>query len=152
MTKQEVFEYVLRNSDINPNHLQYMLDALVESSNTNLEDATANATDIVKGKTAYISTGKVTGTFEGILTNDANAIAGDILTGKTAYINGKKVTGTAPAKEESTIVPNTSDQTIAAGTHLTGLITIKGDPNLIAENIKQGISIFGITGTYNGVL
>lgn len=81
-------------------------------------------------------------------TSDANALATDLLTGKTAYVNGGKITGTAPAKEATTITPTTSDQTVAAGTHLTGLLTIKGDSNLLAENIKQGVTIFGIEGTY----
>ena len=92
----------------------------------------------------------VTGNYNGLNTADANAVEGDLLAGKTAYVNGKKITGTAPAKEASTITPTTSDQTVAAGTHLTGLLTIKGDPNLIAANIKKGVTIFGIEGTYTG--
>lgn len=52
------------------------------------------------------------------------------------------------AKAAATITPGTSDQTIAAGTYLSGAQTIAGDPNLIAANIKAGVTIFGITGTY----
>ena len=83
-------------------------------------------------------------------TSDATATAGDIRTGKTAYVDGSKITGSAPAKEATTITPTTTDQTVAAGTHLTGILTIKGDPNLLAENIKSGVTIFGIEGTYTG--
>lgn len=85
----------------------------------------------------------VTGTF----TNDANATAGEILTGKTAYVNGNKVTGTIASKGAQTYTPGTSDQTIANGQYLIGDQTIKGDANLVAENIKQGVSIFGVTGS-----
>ena len=46
-----------------------------------------------------------------------------------------------------TITPTTSDQTISSGQYLTGTQTIKGDPNLIASNIKKNIEIFGVTGT-----
>lgn len=42
--------------------------------------------------------------------------------------------------------PTTIDQTIPAETYITGTQTIKGDSNLIASNIKSGVSIFGIDG------
>lgn len=85
----------------------------------------------------------VTGTF----TSDATAAAGEILTGKTAYVNGNKVTGTIASKGAQTYTPGTSNQTIANGQYLIGDQTIKGDTNLVAENIKQGVSIFGVTGS-----
>ena len=113
------------------------------------DDANALAENIDTGKTAYVAGKKVIGTSTKIDTNDANAVATDLLVGKTGYVNGKKVTGTAPAKEATTITPSTSDQTVASGTHLTGVLTIKGDPNLIAENIKSGVTIFGVEGTYS---
>jgi len=46
-----------------------------------------------------------------------------------------------------TYTPGTSDQTIAAGQYLSGVQTIKGDANLKAENIADGVSIFGVLGT-----
>ena len=49
-----------------------------------------------------------------------------------------------------TITPTISDQTIAANQYLTGEQTIKGDSNLISENIKKNVSIFGITGSCLG--
>lgn len=88
----------------------------------------------------------VTGTF----TSDATATDGEILTGKTAYVNGNKVTGTIASKGAQTYTPGTSNQTIANGQYLIGDQTIKGDANLVAKNIKQGVSIFGVTGTAVG--
>lgn len=49
-----------------------------------------------------------------------------------------------------TITPSTTDQTIASGLYLTGTQTIEGDANLIAENIKSGVTIFGVVGIYSG--
>lgn len=76
----------------------------------------------------------------------ATAAASDILSGKTAYVNGSKITGNIPSKAAAIYTPGTTNQEIAAGQYLSGKQTIKGDANLLAANIKKGISIFGVTG------
>lgn len=53
-------------------------------------------------------------------------------------------------KSAATYTPSTSNQTIAASQYLSGAQTIKGDANLVAGNIKSGVSIFDVTGTYAG--
>ena len=53
-------------------------------------------------------------------------------------------------KAAATYTPSTSNQTIAASIYLSGAQTIKGDSNLVAGNIKSGVSIFGVSGTYTG--
>lgn len=53
-------------------------------------------------------------------------------------------------KSAATYTPGTSNQTIAANQYLNGAQTIKGDANLVAGNIKSGVSIFGVAGTYAG--
>lgn len=47
-----------------------------------------------------------------------------------------------------TITPMATAQTIPADVYLTGVQTIAGDANLVAGNIKSGVSIFGVVGTY----
>ena len=105
-------------------------------------DANLVAANIAKGKSIF----GISGTY----TSDANAVAGNILSGKTAYVNGNKITGSIPSKGAATYTPGTSNQTIASGQYLSGTQTIKGDANLIASNIKKGVSIFGVTGTSTG--
>ena len=83
-------------------------------------------------------------------TSDATAAAADILKDKTAYVNGQKVTGTITSVNAQTITPTTTDQTVNGNVFLVGAITVAGDANLLAENIKSGVTIFGVTGIYTG--
>lgn len=79
---------------------------------------------------------------------DANVTGSKMLSGMVAYKSAGKVTGTIQSQAAQTITPGASDKTIASGKYLSGAQTIKGDANLLAENIKSGISIFEVTGTY----
>ncbi len=83
--------------------------------------------------------------------NFGDATAADVAAGKTfTSAAGLKATGTMQSKAAATYTPGTSDQTIASGQYLSGAQTIKGDSNLVAGNIKSGVSIFGVSGTYSG--
>lgn len=87
---------------------------------------------------------------EGIDTSDATAVSGDILLNKTAYVKDEKITGTIVSKEAQTYIPSIENQIIDDKQYLQGKQTILGDANLIAENIRTGITIFNVIGTYNG--
>jgi hypothetical protein len=67
--------------------------------------------------------------------------AGNVLTGTT--IAG--VAGTMPNHGAPTLTPGTSNQGLAAGYYSGG--TVLGDPELIANNIRSGVNIFGIIGS-----
>ena len=79
-----------------------------------------------------------------------------LITASHTQQSGQVTGGTTAATEQlttqgaQTITPTTTDQTIAAGKYLTGAQTIKGDANLVAGNIKDGVTIFGVEGTYEG--
>lgn len=62
-----------------------------------------------------------------------------------------------PVLQDKTVTPTTSDQTITADSGKDGLgtVTVKGvtaaiDANITAGNIKDGVTILGVTGTYDG--
>ena len=61
------------------------------------------------------------------------------------------LTASVTTKAAATITPGTTNQTIASGTYLTGTQTISGDADLVAGNIKSGVQIFGVTGSYSGL-
>ena len=87
------------------------------------------------------------GTAKFMDTSDATANSADIINGHTAYAHGAKVTGTMPVKMAATYTPTTADQTIQADQFLKGAQTIKGDANLVASNIRSGVTIFNVQGT-----
>lgn len=90
---------------------------------------------------------------EGKVTPAGTAVAGDVLSGKT-FMNstGQLVTGTMTNRGGAqTVTPGTSNKTLNAG-YYSGNITVQGDSNLKAENIKSGVSIFGINGTLSSSL
>jgi hypothetical protein len=135
----------------------------------------ALVSEVFSGKTFYSddSTVKLTGTFapnaadikagvtlanvEGTFTADGDATSADILLNKIAYANGAQVVGTIPTITEGLGTYSTVDGTTVKilapegycdGT--TSLVTVT-EANLLAENIKEGVTIFGVTGTYTGV-
>lgn len=122
------------------------------ASGTTLSQVTVTkpATLLAENIKKDVVIGGVTGSFDAVNTRDANATSGDILLNKTGYVNNTKVTGTIPSKAAATITPTTTDQTIASGQYLSGTQTILGDANLLAENIKKDVVIFGITGSHEG--
>ena len=86
----------------------------------------------------------------GIDTRDATATANDIISGKTAYVNGEKITGAIPNNGELNITPSTETQSIPAGYTSGGIVRAVDnfiDENIVAENIKLGVTILGVEGT-----
>ena len=62
------------------------------------------------------------------------------------------VPSTTVKLQEKTATPSQAEQVISPDSGYDGLskVTINGDSDLVATNIKQGINIFGIEGTYQG--
>lgn len=88
-------------------------------------------------------------------TSDATATAAEILTGKTAYKAGAKITGTMPNQGSKTlnVAKKGTAVTIPMGFH-DGSGKAQLDPTeaakLIPENLRDGVTVFGVTGTMSG--
>ena len=125
-----------------------------------LTDASLGQNDgakILSGESAYGKDGeKITGscTYDAD-TSDATASASELLSGQTAYVKGQKVTGTMPnnGAVSGTIDDLSTPYTVPQGYHDgSGTVSIDSteEAKIIPGNIKDGVEILGVTGTYTG--
>lgn len=122
-----------------------------------LTSDTVDAAHLLSGKTAHDRSGAIitgTCTYDAD-TTDATAVAGEILASKTAYVNGAKVTGEMPNRGSVTGTISTVSQEygINNGYHDgSGKVSIDSteQAKIIPGNIKSGVQILGIEGTYAG--
>lgn len=112
-------------------------------------NGSATAPNTISGDQATVTTGTNTLTLSKTVSVTPNVSAGYISNG-TSGNSAVSLTANITTKSAATITPSTTNQTIVAGTYLTGAQTISGDANLVAGNIKSGVSIFGTTGSYSG--
>ena len=113
--------------------------------------------DVLSGKKFHLPSGANgvgTCTYDAD-TSDATAVAAEILVNKTAYKNGSKLTGTMPNRGAVSGIITTVDgsYTVPQGYHDgSGSVGIDSTEasKIIAENIKDGVQILGVTGTYTG--
>ena len=81
---------------------------------------------------------------------EGNATADSVLAGKTFSNDaGTGLTGTMSNQGAKIITPGTTNKAIPSGYH-NGQGYVVGSPNLVASNIKRGVNIFGVTGTFFG--
>lgn len=119
------------------------------------DDVTAS--DVLTGKKFHLPSGadgRGTCTFDAD-TRDATAVAAEILLDKTAYKNGAKLTGTMPNRGavSGKISTKTGEYTVPQGYHDgSGKVSIDATEQgkIIAANIKSGVEILGVTGSYSG--
>lgn len=118
---------------------------------------TITPADLQSGVTAHDASGA---SIIGTSTKDSDtsqdtALVGEILLGKTAHARGTLLTGTMPNNGAVTgkISSKSQKYSIAQGYHDgSGKVSIDSteQSKIIAGNIKSGVTILGVTGTYTG--
>lgn len=69
----------------------------------------------------------------------------------TATAGDKSATKQLTTRDSETIRPSTSEQVaVGSGVYSTGTVWVEGDADLVPENIKRGVQIFGVQGTLDG--
>ena len=115
------------------------------------------AADVASGKKFHLPSGATatgTNTYDAD-TSDATAVAAEILVNKTAYKNGSKLIGTMPNRGAiaGSITTVSGEYTVPQGYHDgSGKVSIASteQAKLVANNIREGITVLGITGTMSG--
>lgn len=118
---------------------------------------TVTADKVLTGYTAHDKSGAtITGTCNyDVNSEDATVAVAEMLNGKTAYARGSKITGTMPnnGAVTETISTKTQEVTIAQGYHDgSGKVSISSteQAKIIPTNIRDGVTILGVTGTMSG--
>lgn len=118
---------------------------------------TVTADKVLTGYTAHDKSGAtITGTCAyDVNSQDATVAVAEILNGKTAYARGSKITGTMPNNGAVTksISTKTQEVSITQGYHDgSGKVSISSteQAKIIPTNIRDGVTILGVTGTMSG--
>lgn len=135
------------------------INKVVYGGNTliDLTADTVSADKLASGITAHDKSGAVitgTNTYDSDTSDDTVAVA-EILSGKTAHARGALLTGTMPnnGSVTGTITTKAGEYTVPQGYHDgSGKVGISSteQAKIIADNIREGVEILGVTGTMSG--
>lgn len=118
---------------------------------------TITPSDVINGKTFHKSDGTIatgTSTYD-VDSSAATAAQAEVLTGKTFAKGGQILTGSMPNRGSQTGTISAKAQTVAIqqGYHDgSGSVGIDGteQAKIVPGNIKNGVQILGVEGTYTG--
>lgn len=135
------------------------INKVIYGGNTliDLTSDTVTADKVLDGYTFHLADGTISEgecTFD-VDSSDVTANVAEVLATKTFAKNGAILTGTMPNNGAitGTISEKAQEYTVAQGYHDgSGKVSISSteQAKIIASNIKSGVQILGVTGTYSG--
>ena len=138
---------------------EYVNKVVLSSGETliDLSGDTVDAAHVLKGSTFHDKSGAPktgTCTYDSD-TSDDTVAAAEMLVGKTAHARGVKITGTMPdnGAVSGSIATKDEQYTVPQGFHDgSGKVGIASaeKAKLIPGNIKSGVVVLGVTGSYGG--
>ena len=138
---------------------EYVNKVVLSSGETliDLSGDTADAAHVLKGSTFHDKSGAPktgTCTYDSDTSDDTVAVS-EMLVGKTAHARGVKITGTMPnnGAVSGSIATKDGQYTVPQGFHDgSGKVGIASaeKAKLIPGNIKSGVVVLGVTGSYGG--
>lgn len=101
------------------------------------------------GSTVTGSLSEVAQATPGISVSSSGLITASVTqSGGIVTAGTKSATKQLTTQSAKTVTPGVSSKTaVASGVYTTGVVTVSGDSNLVAGNIKSGVSIFGVVGS-----
>jgi hypothetical protein len=132
------------------------LSEQAQTINTGIDSVKENLRIALQGKNVTVPTSAKLKDYSnyveqiqvGIDTSNATAVSADIRSGKTAYVKGSLITG---SMQNASLYQDGYLTVACNGGYVDGYqyLTLT-DSNLIADNIKKDVTIFGVTGIYDG--
>jgi hypothetical protein len=119
----------------------------VGGGGVDVSGVTATAADVLAGKTFVDSNGTLT---DGNIQVAAEPTTiGNVVTIPAGYRSEEeKVTVGKAYEGDTTYTPGTADTILTRGTYIKTMLRIKGDARLTPDNIRYGVSIFDVVGTF----
>lgn len=149
-------EYIVTNdataiaADILNSKTAYVDGSKVTGTMAN-NGAISTSMDGINVKSVTIPQGYTSGgtvSLDNTIDNEVDTQA-DLIAKITTALEGKMAGSSEPVLQDKTVTPSANEQIVTADNGYDGLneVTVIGDVNLVAENIKSGVSIFGVNGT-----
>ena len=139
------------SSDLTASGATVTVPAGVYSSQASkaVSSGSATAPASISGTSATVSTGTNTLTLSKTVSVTPSVTAGYVSSG-TAGNSAVSLTASVNTRSSSDLTASTLTVTAPAGYYGSDATKTLSDQNLLAENIKKDISIFGVTGSYEG--